>query len=113
MPELSTIRVSKSSNGYPRVNPSEGVKKLEDDSPDGEYLQKCRMRSFNLTVMDASKSSILRNLCIFVEKAGKGSRSTFLPISPALALSLGFFHTFSVIGGNPIPRIGVVSPEKT
>ena len=84
MPELSTIRISKSSNGYLSANPSEGVKKLEDDSPDGEYLQKCRMRSFNLTAMDASKLSILHSLCIFVEKAGKGSRSTF---SEALGLT--------------------------
>jgi hypothetical protein len=40
------------------------------------------MRSFNLMVMNASKLSILHSLCIFVDKAGKGNRSTFFPISP-------------------------------
>jgi len=44
-------------------------------------------------VLNASKLFILHGCCVFVNKTGKGSRSTFFPISPVLALSLGFFHT--------------------
>jgi hypothetical protein len=48
----------------------------------GEYLQKCRMRAFSLMVLNDSKLFISNALCIFVNKTGKGYRSTFFPTSP-------------------------------
>jgi hypothetical protein len=40
------------------------------------------MRVFNLMVLNAFKLSILHGLSVFVNKTGKGNRSTFFPISP-------------------------------
>jgi len=67
------------------------------------------MRSFNLTVMNVSKLSILHSLCIFVDKAAKGSRSTFFPISPRPGFESWIYSQLLSLGCG---WIGVVSPPK-
>jgi hypothetical protein len=59
--------------------------------------------------MNASKLSILHSLCIFVDKAGKGSRSTFFPISPRPGFESWISSQLLGLGCS---WIGVVSPPK-
>jgi len=67
--------------------PPEGVKKLGDGAQTGEYLQKCRMRVFNLMVLNAFKLSILHGLSVFVSEVPRSRaaghlilQKTFLPL---------------------------------
>jgi hypothetical protein len=63
----------------------------------GEYLQKCRMRTFNLMLMNLSKLSIWYGPCVLVSKTEKVAALHFFRYPPVRSLNLGFFHTFSLV----------------
>jgi hypothetical protein len=69
----------------------EAAKLLRGYSPNGESLQKCRMRTFRLMLIDVSNLSILHGPCVLVSKTKKGSRSPFLWISPVRSFRSSIF----------------------
>jgi len=80
------------------TSPSGPVKKLGDGNPrTGEYLQKCRMRIFNLMVINPSNLSFLHGLFVLVTKLKKVVALHFLRHPPARALTLRFLNAFSGI----------------
>jgi hypothetical protein len=63
-----------------------------------EYLQKRRMRIFNVMVVTLSQLSILYGLSALVIENVKGSRPAFFPISTHLVFKSLFFPTASGVG---------------
>jgi hypothetical protein len=65
------------------TSPSEAVKELGDRNPrTGEYLQKCRMRIFNLMVIKPSNLSFLNGHFVLVIKLKKVAALHFLRYPP-------------------------------
>ena len=94
--------------------PSEAVRELGDGNPrTGEYLQKCRMRIFNLMVINPSNLSFLHGLFVLVIKLKKVAALHFLRYPPARALTLRFFNAFSGIRYGWDQQIIVKRPSVT
>jgi hypothetical protein len=71
------------------------------------------MRVFNLMVLNAFKLSILHGLSVFVNKTGKGNRSTFFPISPRPGFKSWIFSQLPFFKGGEISVSSFHKGEKT